>query len=133
MLLVEDLTPVVGARRGGRRSVRLGVAGLLTTLLLPLAVALDLAAIVVGLRARRAARAAGEARPGNLAGVALGTVGLALCAALLALVVSLWTPFADWTDCVRSADSSSSAEHACKDRLRADVHDRIGHDLPGLG
>lgn len=132
MVLIEGSVPAEDARRRVRLSIVLGVAGILTTILLPLGLLLDVAALVIGVRAWRRARELGEGRRRDLLGAFLGGIGVLLAAALVALLVTLWSPFSQWTDCVRGANTSI-AEHNCKERLRAEVRDRIGHDLPGLG
>jgi hypothetical protein len=132
MMLVEGPGPTTDARRRIRLSIILGATGILTTILLPVGLLLDLAAIVIGVRGWRLARSAGIARRGDLLGPCLGGTGLLLAAALVALIVTLWTPLSRWTDCVSGANTTI-AEHTCKERLRAEVRDRIGHDVPGLG
>ncbi len=132
MVLIAEPAPVSAARRRAKVSLMLGVAGLLTTVVLPLGLALDVAAIVVGLRAWRRARAAGDGRRRDLAGVWLGSAGVALSGALVVMLAMLWPTFNQWTDCMNGANTAV-AEHTCKERLRADVRDTIGHDVPGLG
>lgn len=132
MVLVEGPNEATAAQRRIRLSIVLGVAGVLTTILLPVGLTLDVAAIVIGLRARRRARSAGGTRGRHLLGPCLGGTGVVLSAALVVLLIALWSPFSQWTDCMDGANTAI-AEHTCKERLRADVRDRIGHDVPGLG
>lgn len=132
MVLIAEPAPVSAARRKAKLSIMLGIAGVVTTLILPLGLALDVAAIVVGVRAWRRARAAGDGRRRDLAGVWLGGAGVALSGALVVMLAMLWTPFTEWSDCMSGANTAI-AEHNCKEGLRADVRDKIGRDVPGLG
>lgn len=115
-----------------RLSIALGIGGILTTILLPLGLLLDALAIVIGIRGWRLAKSVGAGSPKNLLGAALGGVGVFCCALLVTLLVWLWSPLSQWTDCMSGANTTI-AEHNCKDRLRTELRDRIGHDVPGLG
>ena len=90
--------------RGGRRALLLGIAGLvLTFLFLPAGLVLSIGAVVTGVRSRKRARRILAPAPGAVAGVALGSIALVLCALSIALSAVLWKELSGYTRCRESA------------------------------
>jgi len=111
--------------RAGRRAAVTGVAGLvLSVLLFPVGLVLDVAAIVLGVRARRAAPA-GTRVPGAVAGVALGAVGVLVASTVLAVTAANWSSVRRYEQCSSGANTGL-ARQDCQDRLRRDLERRFG-------
>ncbi|MFD0685483.1 hypothetical protein [Actinomadura fibrosa] len=117
-----DRPPARGpVERTGWRALWLGGFALLTAFFFyPLGLVLGVAALVIGFRARRAARAAHGIAPGAVAGIALGTAGLVLSAMSVALTAYLWTELSGYQTCLSDANT-----HTDKDTCRTRYFPKI--------
>lgn len=111
--------------RAGKRAAVTGAAGLvLSVLIFPVGLLLDVAAIVLGVRARRGAPR-GAPVPGAVAGVALGAVGAVLAATVLTITVVNWSSVRRYEQCSSGANTGL-ARQDCQDQLRRDLERRFG-------
>lgn len=114
--------------RTGRRALWLGLLSLVL-LFIPLLgylVAIPaIAAIVLGVRARRSARRNQGTAPGALPGIVLGSIGLVLFVAAVAVQIVLYSELQQYSKC-RSAANTITAETRCKDQLAREIEDRLG-------
>ncbi|MGK5558450.1 hypothetical protein ACSNOI_43300 [Actinomadura kijaniata] len=112
----------------GKRALWLGIGSLALMLLptaFPLALGLAVAALIVGIRARRSARRLAALTPGGAtAGITLGAVTLALATPLLLFSLLTWSENARYTQC-RDRANTISDEQACWDRFRSDLERRF--------
>lgn len=122
------------ARQGGVRALWLGGIALVTSLFFyPLGLVLGIAALVVGIKARRAARATGgaggarQAVPGAVPGMVMGGIGLAMSLVMVAGAIVLRTEFSGYWDCV-NASNTHTDEQACRDEYYPKIEDKL--DLP---
>ena len=98
--------------RAGSRALWLGLGSLvLTVFFMPLGIALGIAAIVYGIKARR--RATGKA-PGALAGIVMGSIAAVLSTILLSMTVYLLSELSGYQSCVQVANTNTD-EQACRD------------------
>ncbi|RJL23644.1 hypothetical protein [Bailinhaonella thermotolerans] len=101
----------------GRRSLLLGVAGLvLTVVMLPVGLALDVLALLIGLRARRRARRDGHRLATARWAIVLAVIGLVIGIPALATQAYMWNEVVAYNDCVTGANTIA-AENACVDGL----------------
>lgn len=116
---------------GGARAFLLVVAGLLVAgALLPwgvLGLVLEIAAVFLGVRTLRRARASGRPAPGALAAVIGGTAATLLLVGLLGFVAVFYDEYSDYQRCFGRALTESA-----KDECRATFEDAIRARL-GLG
>lgn len=111
---------------GGRAALFLGLAGLvLSVVVFPVGLVLDISAIILGARARKRAAAAGGHAPGATGAVIAGTVGAAFAAGVLTFLAVFWTEFRDYQECLSGANTEIARER-CHSVFRSDVEDRFG-------
>jgi hypothetical protein len=105
--------------RAGRRALALGSLAVFLMIVFPSAAPLPaIAALIVGVRARRRARrAARPAGRGTLAGVVMGSVGLAISIPLGATQILLWGEVNRYLNCKEMANTITD-EQGCKDTFR---------------
>lgn len=111
-----------------RAAGRLGRIALVTAVLAPFValvqvplslvagLALALVAIVVGIRARRAAAAAQRGEAVGVVAVVVGSIGLALVCVLGGFFLVFWDQVSDYQDC-QSGANTRVAEQACYEKL----------------
>ncbi|GAA0598952.1 hypothetical protein [Actinomadura livida] len=113
-------------QRGGWRALWLGGIALLTSFFFyPLGLVLGIAALVVGIRARRAARDASGSAPGAVPGIVLGAVGLAFSVLSVSLTVFLWSELSGYQNCL-STSNTATDEQACQDEFYPRIEDKLG-------
>lgn len=112
--------PPTAAERGGARAMFMSISGLLL-LFLPIpgvalvGLALLVAGVVTGVRARRRARRVLTHAPGAVAGIVVGAVGLCFAAAGIVLGAMVATEFDGYQKCRASALTITDRE-TCQDR-----------------
>ncbi len=112
--------PPTAAERGGVRAMFFSITGLLL-LFLPvpgvalIGLALLIAGVVGGIRARRRARRILTRAPGAIAAVVVGAIGLSLAAAGIALGAMVATEFNGYQKC-RSSSLTITDKQTCQDR-----------------
>lgn len=113
------------ADRGGWRALWLGgLAALLTVFFAPLGLVTAIAAMVVGVRARRRARRGDAAAPGAIAGITLGAIGLVLSAFSLTLTVILWPEMNGYQQCIGKANTNSDKQ-TCRQTWFPKIEDKL--------
>ncbi|MFI0447701.1 hypothetical protein [Actinomadura sp. 6N118] len=101
--------------RLGWRALWLGAGAILITLFFfPVGLILGIAALVVGIKARRSARRQHSVAPGAIAGLVLGGIALAFSTFSLGLTMFLWPELSGYQTCVGKANTSTD-EKACRD------------------
>ncbi len=116
------------ARQAGVRALWLGGIALLTALFFyPLGLVLGVAALVVGIRARRQARANRDTVPGALPGMVMGAIGLGMSLVMVAMAVFLRTEFSGYWDCVNAANTHTDRQ-VCQDEYYPKIEKKL--DLP---
>lgn len=117
------------AEPGGIRSLVLAVAGMvLATSLLPWGVVgllLEVAAVVLGVRALRRARRRDGRAPGALAGVIAGLMGAMFFVVALSFVAIFYAEYKDFRHCVDRALIASERDR-CSRTFEDAVRHRIG-------
>jgi hypothetical protein len=114
--------PPVGGpvERTGWRALWLGVGALVVTMFFfPVGLVLGVAAIVVGIRARRSARQQHGIAPGAVPGIGLG-----LSTFSLALAVVLWPELNGYRQCLGSANTTTD-ERACRDQYFPKIEKKL--------
>jgi hypothetical protein len=130
---VSEQGPRAGARDaaepGGGRALLLGAAGLLMApTLLPwgvLGLALEVAAVVLGVRTLRRALANGRVAPGARAAVVLGGVAAFLLVVLLGFLVAFYQEYEDYRACYDRA-ITISAQTRCRVTFEDALRERLG-------
>lgn len=116
--------------RGGARSLVLAAMGILLAMgLLPwalLGLAVEVAAVVVGVRALRRASTRGGTAPGAVAGVVGGVMGTGFCLLFLAFLALFHTEYHSFTSCVDRA-LVESEQHRCTTAFQDAVLNRAAH------
>ncbi|GAA2634574.1 hypothetical protein SMC26_15410 [Actinomadura fulvescens] len=111
--------------RLGWRALWLGAGAMLTTLFFfPIGLVLGIAALVVGIKARRGARRRQAVAPGAIAGLVLGSIAVAFSAFSLALTVFLWPELSGYQSCVGKANTSTD-EKACRDEYYPKIEKKL--------
>ena len=114
---------------GGGRALLLALAGIvLSSVQLPwgvLGLALEVAAIVVAVKALRRARAAGRVAPGAHAAIVAAGMALAFFVVALAFVGIFYDEWHAYRTCVDRA-ITSTARDACRTQFDHSVRDRLG-------
>jgi len=112
--------------RAGRWALALGSTAVLLMIIFPPAAPLPAAAaLVVGIRARRRARrAARPAGRGTLAGVVMGSIGLAVSIPLATTQILLWGELHSYLDC-REAANTITDQQNCKDTFLREVENKL--------
>ena len=99
------------ASRNGRRSLWLGVGALLLVFFAPLGIVVGTAALVIGVRARRDARRAGQPVPGGaVGGIVLGTIGLSISAFSMVVTAIAWNEIRDYQMCMNGANTQADQQ-----------------------
>ncbi|WP_433464595.1 hypothetical protein [Spirillospora sp. CA-128828] len=115
-------------QRTGWRALWLGGIALLTAFFFyPLGLVLGIAALVVGIRARRNARRARDAAPGAVPGIVLGAIGLVFSLLSVSLTVFLWAELSGYQSCV-SASNTATDKAACREEYYPKIEKKL--DLP---
>lgn len=113
-------------QRSGWRALWLGGIALLTAFFFyPLGLVLGVAALVVGVRARRAARRSNDSAPGAVPGIVLGSVGLVFSVLSVSLTAFLWSELSGYQDCL-STSNTAIDEQSCQDEYFPKIEDRLG-------
>jgi hypothetical protein len=111
--------------RGGWRAMWLGGGALLVMFFAPpVALVLAIAALIVGVRARRRARRVKAMAPGAVVGVVMGGVGLCLSVLLVTMQIILWNEVKGYLEC-REAANTISDQQQCKDAFFSGVERRL--------
>ncbi|MEU8800482.1 DUF4190 domain-containing protein [Spirillospora sp. NPDC048819] len=114
------------SRQAGWRALWLGGIALLTAFFFyPLGLVLGVAALVVGIRARRAARSGGDAAPGAVPGIVLGSIGLVFSVLSVSLTVFLWSELSGYQNCL-STSNTGADKQACRDEYYPKIEDKLG-------
>jgi len=135
----------VGVERGGLVALFLGLCAVVLSIeimnlmmnapvLAVLAPVAGAAAIILGVRARRRARANAHRAPGTVGGIVLGIVGLAFSALLFGSLAVMWPEFSAFRDCTNGANTIS-AQHHCNQSFTEKLRKRAGlppGSLPSL-
>lgn len=117
---------VASARRLGRLGIYTAVMGVVCSLVFfPVGFVIDIVAIVLGIRARRRAVAAGISEGSGVVSVVLGAVGLSLAIVLAAVVAVFWTEIRDYRSCASGANTHAASAD-CEAALRDDLMRRVG-------
>ncbi|MFI0485517.1 hypothetical protein [Actinomadura sp. 9N215] len=113
-------------QRTGWRALWLGAIALLTAFFFyPLGLVLGVAALVVGIRARRNARRAQGAAPGAVPGIVLGSVGLVFSMLSVSLTAYLWTELSGYQNCL-SGSNTTADKQSCQDEYYPKIEDKLG-------
>lgn len=117
----EDLRKV---RNRGRLALALGITSLLALVFFPLTPLLGIAAIVVGIIARRLARRASTISAGAVPGIVLGAVSTLIAAVLIVSMAVFWKEFTTYASCIEGANTHS-AQNKCRDQLERSLEERM--------
>lgn len=107
----------------GRWALTFGIIGLLAILLPPISLILGIAAIVVGIMARRLARRNSMVSPGAVPGIVLGIVSTMITAVIGVTLATFWTESRTYMTCVEGANTHS-ARAKCEDEFRKSLEKR---------
>jgi hypothetical protein len=121
--------PPTAAERGGVRALFLSITGLLLFFLpIPgvalIGLALLVAGVVTGVRARRRARRILTRAPGAIGGIVVGTIGLCLAAAGIVLGAMVATEFSGYQKC-RSSALTITDKQTCQDRYFPEIEHKL--------
>jgi hypothetical protein len=131
--------PPRGTPEQNAQAVRLARYALLCALAAPLVsiaslpytavvgLGLGVLAIVLGVRARRAAVVARRSEAGGVVAVVLGSVGVAFITVVIASYAIFWGEISTYRDCMSGANTIQ-AKSACSDQLIDDARRRVGID-----
>ncbi|GAB2847760.1 hypothetical protein GCM10022221_53970 [Actinocorallia aurea] len=109
--------------RAGLRPLWLGLGALITMLWFPpISIVLGIAAVVVAVRARRAAR--GEKTPGLIAGVVMGLIATAMSALSLLGTALLYDELQGLTKCQAVVNTETDKQH-CRDEWLPKIEDKL--------
>ncbi|GAB2850855.1 hypothetical protein GCM10027176_62320 [Actinoallomurus bryophytorum] len=121
--------PPTAAERGGMRALFLSITGLLLFFLpIPgialIGLALLIAGVVTGVRARRRARRILTRAPGSIGAIVIGTIGL--CLALMGVVLGslVATEYGDYLKC-RSSALTITDKQTCQDRYFPQIEHKL--------
>lgn len=118
--------PPPTTQRTGWRALWLGGIALVTSFFFyPVGLVLGIASLVVGVRARRAARQGHGVAPGAVPGMVLGAVGLVFSLMSVSLTVFLWSELSGYQECLSTANTSLD-EESCKDEFYPRIEDKLG-------
>ncbi|WP_433329129.1 hypothetical protein [Spirillospora sp. CA-294931] len=119
--------PPVGspAYQAGRRAMWLGGGALVISLFFfPIGAVLGIAAVVVGVKARRLARAERvTTAQGVVPGIVMGAIGLCVCAMSLAFAAFMWPQVSSYQECLGGANTHTDKK-ACKDEYKKDLQNK---------
>lgn len=111
----------------GRPILLLGLGGLLLSFPMPpVGIALDLAAILLGIRVLRFARRNDAVAPGAVGGILLASIGLGTLLLILAL---MGTELRTWADCMSGANTKIARDN-CQQQLSDSLERRFGVRIP---
>lgn len=112
--------------RSGRAALLLGFSGVaLSVIFFPLGLVLDVAAIVVGVRALRRARQRHGKAPGALAGVISGSLGACLVVVVVTVLAFFWQEVRAYQECMSGANTIRSQEK-CMRQFENAIEERFG-------
>jgi hypothetical protein len=121
--------PPTAAERGGVRALFLSITGLLL-LFLPIpgialiGLALLIAGVVTGVRARRRARRILTRAPGSVGGIVIGVIGLCLAATGIVLGAMVATEFSGYQEC-RASALTITDKQTCQDRYFPKIEHKL--------
>lgn len=111
--------------RAGWRALWLGGGALLVTLFFfPIGLVLGVAALVVGIKARRRAKQRHGVAPGAIAGIVLGGIGVAISTFSLTLTVFLWPELSGYNECKGKANTTAD-EQSCQDEYFPKIENKL--------
>lgn len=121
------------ARRAGRHAVVYAVVGFilpfilipLGVIFLPAALAVDIGALYLAIRARRAARKVDRAPAAAIVATVMASMGIAFVIAAAAVTAVFWNEINDYRQCSEGANTHV-AKDACQQTLSDDVMRRLG-------
>ena len=109
----------------GRWAVSLGGAALLLMIVFPPAAPVPaVAALVIGVRARRRARNGQPAVRGARAGVIMGSIALIVSIPLATMQIAFWGELDRYLNCHEAANTVTD-EQACKQTLRRELEQKL--------
>jgi hypothetical protein len=121
--------PPTAAERGGIRALFLSITGLLLFFLpVPgialIGLALLIAGVVTGVRARRRARRILTRAPGSIGGIVIGVIGLCLAVMGIVLGSLVATEYGDYLKC-RSSALTITDKQTCQDRYFPQIEHKL--------
>jgi len=117
---------VARSRRLGQLAVYTAVIGVILSLMFfPVGLAVDVLAIVLGIRARRAAAVAKRGEGAGVLSIVLGGVGLSIAIVLGAILAFFWTEISNYRECAGGANTHVASAD-CQETLRDDLLRRTG-------
>lgn len=115
------------AARAGRTALLVAITGVgMTVVLYPVGLVLNVAAVILGVRARRRARSAGFRAPAAAAAISLGACSTVF---VLSMVALLGPQLARYQECMSGANTEIAKQN-CEAAFVRDVEQRFGVDLP---
>ncbi len=112
--------------RRSRLALVLGLASLpVTVVFFPVGIALSVAALILGIRARRAARRSGLPRRPATIGVVAGSISLALGVLVAVVVITFWSELRAYESCISGANTHQSTSE-CTKQLSDSLDRRFG-------
>jgi hypothetical protein len=90
----------------------------------PVALALAVTALVMGVRARRRSRRSGTVARGAVAGIVMGAIALTISVLLVTTQIILWGELNRYLNC-REAANTISDEQECKDTFLTEVEKKL--------
>ncbi|WP_026415526.1 DUF4190 domain-containing protein [Actinomadura oligospora] len=109
------------AEQTARRALWLGVGSLVITLFFwPFGLALGIAALVVGTKARRLATGRPGALPGLTGGMVTGAISVVLGVLMLGFAVYLWPEVSGLENCKSTANTQTDRQ-ACEDKWLPEI------------
>lgn len=121
-----DPVDVARATRLGRLAVFNAVVGLFFSFtFFPIGIIFDVLAIVLGIKARRAAVLVGRGEGAGVLAVVLGSVGVALAAVLATVLAVFWSEIQTYWNCTSGANTNT-ARTECNASLETDLLRRLG-------
>jgi hypothetical protein len=91
----------------------------------PLALVVDIAALVLASRARRAAREAGQSDAGGIIAIITASLGVAFVISVLAMVAVFWNELHAYNECMAGANTVQARE-TCQQDLSDAIMRRLG-------
>ncbi|MFB4313472.1 hypothetical protein [Actinomadura sp. 21ATH] len=111
--------------RAGLRALWLGGGSiLLMPLFFPIGLALAVAALVVGVKARKRSRQDRSPAQGATAGIVLGAIGSVMGLVWLVFTAALYPETARYQDCLQGANTNSD-EKVCRDAYTSEVEKKF--------
>jgi hypothetical protein len=120
--------PPTPTERGGVRALFLSMVGLLLLLMIPelaiIGIAMLVAGVVNGVRARRRARRILTRAPGAIPGIVIGAIGLCLCAAGAVLATVAAEDLGNYQKC-RGGALTITDKQACQDTYLPKIEHKL--------